>query len=92
MKRKSSEDLSQIIEVYDFMVQSGLNEFEWHQDKVKIKIKRKSFSEECCEKTPVREDITPGESVKEKHSLTIKSPIAGIFYKSPSPSSARNTI
>jgi acetyl-CoA carboxylase biotin carboxyl carrier protein len=98
-KKKELGSLEELKKIYDFMVSNKLEFIEYCDGKKQIKLVRKSSQNISAHTIPVfsqipatatqiqnipqtsakSENIAPGE--------TIKSPMSGIFYRAPSPSS-----
>jgi len=91
-KGSRSDDISQIFRIYNFMVNQDLSELNWEEKGFKILIRRKfgsgvsfrRYGKESISKTLEKEASLPAEQIEE-NTITIKSPIVGVFYSSPSP-------
>lgn len=94
MKKKGngSSDLSQLFRIYNFMVHQDLSELNWEEKEFKIMIRReygsgisfRRYGKESRSKILEKEASAPAEQI-EQNTISIKSPIVGIFYSSPAP-------
>jgi len=88
----SSGDLSQLFRIYDFMVRQDLNELNWEEKEFKIIIRREFGSgvsfrhhgKESRSRAVEKETLATAEHL-EQNTITINSPIIGVFYSLPSP-------
>ena len=99
MKKKSagisSADLNEIIEVYRMMVKEDLHEIKWEQGTRRLYIRRKGTAPQVRETValpvvprPESATVDPEPAEVEKSAgPCIESPMNGIFYTAPSPSS-----
>jgi len=91
-KSRGSGDISQVFQIYNFMVHQNLSELNWEEKEFKIIIRRefgsgvsfRRYGTESRSRVSERETMTPAEQV-EKNAVSISSPIVGVFYSSPSP-------
>jgi acetyl-CoA carboxylase biotin carboxyl carrier protein len=89
---RGSGDLSQLFRIYDFMIRQDLSELNWEEKELKIFIRRqfgsgvsfRRYGRESISKVTEKESSPPAEQI-EKNTVTINSPIVGVFYSSPSP-------
>jgi len=85
-------DLSRLFEICDFMVHQDLSELNWEEKEFKIMVRRKfgsgvsfrRYGKESSSRVLEKETSVPAEQI-EQNTITIKSPIVGVFYSSPSP-------
>ncbi|MFQ5866658.1 MAG: acetyl-CoA carboxylase biotin carboxyl carrier protein [bacterium] len=88
----ASGDFSRLFQIYDFMVHQDLRELNWEEKEFKIIIRRKfgsgvsfrRYGKESSGRVLEKETSVPAEQI-EQNTITIKSPIVGVFYSSPSP-------
>lgn len=77
--------------LYEVMQQEKVEEIKINSDDVKLHIKRKNYSKPQIQKTvqlvtsPIKQELTSQQEVFAES--TIKSPITGVFYRAPSPTS-----
>ncbi len=91
-KGNGSSDLSQLFRIYNFMVHQDLSELNWEEKEFKIMIRReygsgisfRRYGKESKSKILEKEASAPAEQI-EQNTISIKSPIVGIFYSSPAP-------
>lgn len=91
-KGNGSSDLSQLFRIYNFMVHQDLSELNWEEKEFKIMIRReygsgisfRRYGKESRSKILEKEASAPAEQI-EQNTISIKSPIVGIFYSSPAP-------
>jgi len=91
-KDDGSSDLSQLFRIYNFMVHQDLSELNWEEKEFKIMIRRefgsgvsfRRYGKESKSKVLEKEALTLAEQI-EQNTISIKSPIVGVFYSSPSP-------
>jgi acetyl-CoA carboxylase biotin carboxyl carrier protein len=88
---KHSSEFSQLFRIYNFMVHQNLRELNWEEKEFKVIIKRKFGSGVSCKRNGKelsnileKETLTPAQQMEE-NTITIKSPIVGVFYSSPLP-------
>jgi len=91
-KSRSSNDLSNLLRIYNFMVHQDLGELDWEEKEFKIFIRRQfgsgaSFRRHGKEsRNRVLEREVPALADRmEENTVTINSPIVGVFYTSLSP-------
>ena len=81
--------------LYEVMQQEKVEEIKIHSDDMKLHIRRKNYSRpvqrvaQATTNAPVRQEASSPEPQQEVviGESTIKSPITGVFYRSPSPTS-----
>lgn len=91
-KGNGSSDISQLFRIYNFMVHQDLSELNWEEKEFKIMIRReygsgvsfRRYGKESRSKVLEKEASVPAEQI-EQNTISIKSPIVGIFYSSPAP-------
>lgn len=91
-KGNGSSDLSQLFRIYNFMVHQDLSELNWEEKEFRIMIRRKygsgvsfrRYGKESRSKILEKEASALTEQI-EQDTISIKSPIVGIFYSSPAP-------
>ena len=91
-KGNGSSDLSQLFRIYNFMVHQDLSELNWEEKEFKIIIRReygsgvsyRRYGKESRSKVLEKETSLPAEQI-EQDTISIKSPIVGVFYSSPAP-------
>lgn len=85
-KDKKSDDLNEILNIYNFMVKENLKEINWGQKKLKVQIKRSS-DVQAAEKQKLSEAKSEESKTrtKEEEIIKIESPMAGTFYITPAP-------
>ncbi len=80
MKTKDTGDLGEIKRIYDFMCAEGLSSLDLAEEEYKIRLKRRQPEK--------AKTVSPLPSVSEKKEEIIlpriKSPLTGIFYRTPS--------
>lgn len=95
-EKKNSGDTEIFCQIYRFMQKEGLYELDWEQNGVKARIKRyrtsktDSVSSNNPHPNPKHTKKDFSEKAKEEdvpNSYYIKSPIVGVFYRTPSPDS-----
>jgi acetyl-CoA carboxylase biotin carboxyl carrier protein len=96
----ASEIIEKVKSLYEIMKEEKIQELEVELEGYKIYIKRKDYSDECnndqiittSKKTAEQKFLNSQNSQREEFTTslteTINSPIMGVFYRSPSPSSA----
>jgi len=85
-------DLYQLFRIYDFMIRQDLSELDWEEKEFKIFIRRqfgsgvsfRRYGKESISTIAEKEASPPAEQI-EKNTVTINSPIVGVFFPSPSP-------
>lgn len=93
---KKEKGVKEITQIYDLMVKENLTELNWEKDKFRIQIKRKSKRDKTALRDSSlepnqgvenlqKEEYKQDAAVEQKGTVQIKSPMAGIFYRSPSP-------
>jgi len=97
-KKENIDYLEEIKQAYEFMVKNKLDIVEYSNGEEKIKLVRKTAKDENIQILPT---VAAGSSVTANaqgkatatleqqviEGITIKAPMSGIFYRSPSPSS-----
>lgn len=77
--------------LYEVMQQEKVEEIKINSDDLKLHIKRKNYSRPQVQKTvqlvtaPIKQELTSQREIFAES--TIKSPITGVFYRAPSPTS-----
>lgn len=93
MKKNGRSYLDEIKEIYDFMVKNNLDTVEIGNEDEYIKLSRKTQTQIQVMPITTQNITTPQPAVAKNQQSnqiqgpTIKAPMSGIFYRSPSPSS-----
>ena len=92
-EKKKSVDTDILCQIYRFMQKEGLYELDWEQNGVRARIKRyrtskaESVSSDNPHSNPNPKNIKKTEKENIPNPYCIKSPIVGVFYRTPSPDS-----
>ena len=97
-EKKNSADTEILYQIYRFMQKEGLYELDWEQNGIKARIRRykTSKTDTVSSNNPhpnpnpihIEKDVSEKAEVEDvPNSYYIKSPIVGVFYRTPSPDS-----
>jgi len=95
--RGGAMNLKDVKEIFRFLKNTDILEFELEREDGKVKIRRGGVQAaeqipvdivQTGSQPPVQGSEKPGESDKQSHLKTVESPMVGTFYRAPSPEAA----
>jgi acetyl-CoA carboxylase biotin carboxyl carrier protein len=91
-EKELSAELKSLQELYEFMQEKGLDALELKEDDFRVKLTRRfagTHTGSVVHHMPAVQHVRPAEPVAEVSSAqTIPTPLAGVFYRASSPTSA----